>query len=485
MKKMLSWVLVLSFCLPILLSCGQETSGTKAPATVSDPSAATTAASPETGTPAFSASEEPEELKWDYGFGVYTIQTADGEHTLYKSSQILSLDGTNPDKARFTIHPKTKNDQACYAIYFGDDEVDLLAITSFLPDAAELKQERGGYDPKNIKNYWTFEAYEDGTCRIVPFSSKESRPICLAVRDGKVVVESREDDNPGQLFRIEKAGKHSTYREFASKGGNIFVRIHKNDLSIVTGITEEFMQEFADHFQEAYEAEIELTGYIPYDVIVVSGWENLGYVAGVSDNYHVINANRGFMREELVKSVSRKKNLNIFDLSFGLLHELGHMFDSGRGWNFESEAWTDLKLCYVLYKLTEDHKNTDGTVFGCASSDYGASRCFTYETMTEGLDIHKSKGAMTTVYGFFGAAKLFLDMTYDPDFGGWEPFIQTFHWFQDNGYTQNSFDRWTKFTTFVEKLSEFSGQDVKSKYLTEENWEVFRRYYQEETKDVV
>lgn len=228
-----------------------------------------------------------------------------------------------------------------------------------------------------------------------------------------------------------------------------------------------------------------MTGYIPYDVIVVSGWENLGYVAGVSDNYHVINANRGFMREELVKSVSRKKNLNIFDLSFGLLHELGHMFDSGRGWNFESEAWTDLKLCYVLYKLTEDHKNTDGTVFGCASSDYGASRCFTYETMTEGLDIHKSKGAMTTVYGFFGAAKLFLDMTYDPDFGGWEPFIQTFHWFQDNGYTQNSFDRWTKFTTFVEKLSEFSGQDVKSKYLTEENWEVFRRYYQEETKDVV
>ena len=114
MKKMLSWVLVLSFCLPILLSCGQETSGTKAPAIVSDPSATTTAASPETGTPASSASEEPEELKWDYGFGVYTIQTADGEHTLYKSSQILSLDGTNPDIAclvvfglPFTRKPKT------------------------------------------------------------------------------------------------------------------------------------------------------------------------------------------------------------------------------------------------------------------------------------------------------------------------------------------------------------------------------------------
>lgn len=130
---------------------GQETFRNQGPATVSDPSATTTAASPETGTPASSASEEPEELKWDYGFGVYTIQTADGEHTLYKSSQILSLDGTNPDKARFTIHPKTKNDQACYAIYFGDDEVDLLAITSFLPDAAELKQEPGRLRPQKYQ----------------------------------------------------------------------------------------------------------------------------------------------------------------------------------------------------------------------------------------------------------------------------------------------------------------------------------------------
>ena len=81
---------------------------------------------------------------------------------------------------------------------------------------------------------------------------------------------------------------------------------------------------------------------------------------------------------------------------------------------------------------------------------------------------------MTTVYGFFGAARLFLLMTYD---FGWEPFIRTFHWFQDNGYTQNSFDRWTRFTTFVDKLSEFSGKDIKNDYLTPENWQVFEDYY--------
>jgi hypothetical protein len=139
----------------------------------------------------------------------------------------------------------------------------------------------------------------------------------------------------------------------------------------------------------------------------------------------------------------RAERLQIMDLSFGMLHELGHMFDSQRGWNFESEAWTDLKLCYVLYKLTLDHKDTDGLVFGCASADYQPGTCFTYKTMAEGLDIHAHKGAMVTVYGFFAAARLFLLMAYD---FGWDPFIQTFHWYQDNGYTANDFERYERFT---------------------------------------
>ena len=121
-------------------------------------------------------------------------------------------------------------------------------------------------------------------------------------------------------------------------------------------------------------------------------------------------------------------------------------------------------------------------MFGCASADYSAGTCFTYETMAEGLDIHAHKGAMVTVYGFFAAARLFLLMAYD---FGWDPFIATFHWFQDNGYTQHSFERWERFTTFVDKLSEFSGKDIKKDYLTEENWQVFEDYYTGKTNTAV
>lgn len=38
------------------------------------------------------------------------------------------------------------------------------------------------------------------------------------------------------------------------------------------------------------------------------------------------------------------------DVNFGILHEMGHMFDDGRAWKFETEMQTDLKLVYVLYK---------------------------------------------------------------------------------------------------------------------------------------
>ena len=75
-----------------------------------------------------------------------------------------------------------------------------------------------------------------------------------------------------------------------------------------------------------------------------------------------------------------------------------------------------------------------------------------------------------------------LLMAYD---FGWDPFIKTFHWYQDNGYTQSSFERWERFTTFVDKLSEFSGKDIKKDYLSENNWKVFEDFYTGKTNQAV
>ena len=319
----------------------------------------------------------------------------------------------------------------------------------------------------------------DGYARLI----NKEQGKALAIQKGKVVLTDAADGDDAQLFKIEKAAKSDRFDQYTSKKGNIVIRVPFEFTEVKRNyLTPEFMQLFADHFQEAYEAEVALTGYVPYDVIVIDGWQDQNIVAGVVDNYNTIIVDKGFMKTEMTLMPLRLKFLEIYDMSFALLHEMGHMFDSQRAWNFESEAWTDLKLCYVIYKMTEDHKSTDGFVFGCAPADYRSSKeCFTYERLAECLNIHAKKGAMVTVYGFYGAAREFLLMAYD---FGWDPFIKTFHYFQDNGYTQQSFERWEKFTIFVEKLTEYSGVDIKTKYLSV-SWQVFDDYLNGRKTDVV
>ncbi len=486
MKRILALILALLMSLSVFASC--------APKTTTEPEAPSVSPTPSVSLPSQEASASQEEeipyadqdLKQQYG--VYEIQTLSGQKVCLNRTNQFVLDyKQNELSSRFTFHLKERVEDGFkvryYAIYRGDDERQALAISSFLPKSAKLKLENSGYNASD-KQLWTIENYEDGSCRIVPMMSHKDMPICLGVKDGAVVLMERDEKDQNQLFKIKKAEAHPEYEEFASDKGEVFVRIPYSftEKKGGVGLTDEFMKNWVNWMQEAVDAEVTLTGFRPYDIFVFSGWEELGYVAGVSDNYNFINANVGFMKSEMSNVAKRAERLNIMDMSFGMLHELGHMFDSQRGWNFESEAWTDLKLCYVIWKLTEDHKESDGLVFGCASADYQAGTCFTYETMAEGLNIHAHKGAMETVYGFFAAARLFLLMAYD---FGWDPFIKTFHWYQDNGYTQNSFERWERFTTFVDKLSEFSGKDIKNDYLSENNWKVFEDFYTGKTNTAV
>lgn len=510
MKKILCFLMTVLMLLPFFCACGgaapetatakktpasgeetamsaPETSNvapakTPTPEPTSEPTSEPTPEPTPSPEPTTTPAETPEGDLLQLEYGVYNILSADGEHKLaLNNKNQLIVNDEDEIRTRFTVHAKERKGERYYAIYKGDDEVKTLAINSVQPGKSKVTVTEGRYTPAD-KDLWSIVDCGYGVCRIIPMMSPKNQPLCLELVGNEVQVKPLDEANTAQLFRIEKAGEHPEFIEFRSDGGKIFIRLHRSAFNKSTGITEEHMQRFVNFFEEAYYKEIELTGYIPYDIIVINGWEDIKLAAGVSDNYNVITAGRAFMNSEMSNSARRWPLLEIFDLSFGMLHEMGHMFDSNRGWNFESEAWTDLKLCYVIYKMTLEHKTTDGITFGCSSSDYPTKICHVYETMADGLNIHAKKGAMTTVYGFFGAARLFLLMAYD---FGWEPFIKTFHWFQDNGYTAKSFERWERFTTFCDKLSEFSGRDIMTEYLTPENIEVFRAYYQGETTAAV
>lgn len=474
MKKILAILLALSLAmLPLLCSCAQNK--TTSPETPSTPKDEQSTPTPEVSLPDVSGtplSPDGTVTSDDIGYGVYYLTTQKGDKLAFQNNN-MKINSEKELDARFTIHKKTVDGETYYGIYMGDDESRALAVSS----SGILYASFDKYKPADTA-LWK-ATFADGFVR---FQNKD-RGTYLTIKGNKATLETLDEQQEGQLFKVEKAAKSTRFDEYVSKKGNIVIRFdYKLTQTKQNRLTESFLQTFADHFQEAYEAEIALTGYAPYDVIVIDGWQDRDIVAGVVDNYNVIIVDKEFMATEMKLMPLRLKFVEVYDMSFALLHEMGHMFDSQRAWNFESEAWTDLKLCYVLYKMTEDHKATDGRVYGCAPADYRSqSVCFKYEEMAECLNIHAHKGAMVTVYGFYGAAREFLLMAYD---FGWDPFIKTFHWFQDNGYTQPDFERMEKFEKFVEKLSEYSGKDIKKEYLTV-SWPIFEDFYTGKTNTAV
>ena len=88
---------------------------------------------------------------------------------------------------------------------------------------------------------------------------------------------------------------------------------------------------------------------------------------------------------------------------------------------------------------------------------YGANIINAYDIL--GSDFSKT-------YNIFGCTERFLEIKEDI---GWEPFKQTFHYFQENEVSYTGNTKQQKFENFVELLSGYGNVDVKS-YFSAEEW---------------
>ena len=77
----------------------------------------------------------------------------------------------------------------------------------------------------------------------------------------------------------------------------------------------------------------------------------------------------------------------------------------------------------------------------------------------------------TKQYGAYQAAYVMLRIQKAI---GWEPFKQTFKWFMDTN--TNPSGNYNKFIQFINKLTEYSGKDVKAMFSTNE-WNTFCEKY--------
>jgi len=158
------------------------------------------------------------------------------------------------------------------------------------------------------------------------------------------------------------------------------------------------------------------------------------------------------------------------DWSFGILHELGHLFDEGGLWNFHSEFWANTKMLYVLYDnegsfVRRDNQNW---TFATIQNDYPLNQ------------YQKSLGKTPPIFSMEGEIQDHDAMTYMfieiVKKIGWEPFKQTFRSYYNNSYPYHPYinllctenNNATKFNDFLDRLSYFSGENVRNVFTTEQ-----------------
>jgi len=307
---------------------------------------------------------------------------------------------------------------------------------------------------------WHLRKNADGT---YTFYSHINDDFCLSYKDGKFVAEKADGATGITSFHLEMKKRGTTlFNQYISSEGAITLRLPVKAKTHAK-LTDERAQKWANDLNIAYEAFVELTSYRVYDNIIVKAYEPCGHIGYVYTNcqYNVISISRDFMVTDLEKMVKRDAEA-ASDWNFCAMHEMGHLFDSQTGWYFESDMMTDFKLAYCLQK--------GGSV---APSEFPASTYFTYENIIDCYCSPTLGGTMESkgAYGFYQAAHVFMRIQQEL---GWEPFKQTFKWFIDTNTVPAA--KYDKFFTFVDKVSEFSGKNMRDMFSKNE-WKYFCEYY--------
>ncbi len=333
------------------------------------------------------------------------------------------------------------------------------------------------------------ESVEKGQDDVRNYLRKPSK-FCLAYSDGKFILqESTESVTPTGIthFQLEMTRRGSDQcLQYISDKGHIALRLPKT--AATRGrLTDARGQQWANDVELAYEAFIELTSYTPYDDIIVKAFapsSYMAYILGGSSpqfgrTYNTItvgtsgqpNAKNSWFVTDIRCLVLRGWGEHR-DVNFGVLHEMGHMFDDSRGWKFETEMQTDMKLVYVLDKYG----------FCAVPSGAAPTTVYTGENILE--DCYFAAGRtlrdMPTDqftddnYNIIEASGVFIRIKNEIT---WEPFKKAFAWYQANvGSSEVPSRNGDRFEFFVQKLDEYSEKDVRSLFEGNEYENLLKRY---------
>jgi len=368
--------------------------------------------------------------------GVYTLMNEKTESYLSWDGRRLLLSDT-PHQWKF--HDSGLNG---FHVFAGETNLLLDIDNAYVAVGTTIKLwEQTGYDVQ----IWHIKPNSNGTYSIL--YSGDNR-YCLGMESGNAVLQLRNTANAGQEWRLAcvSASGPKEYLSVKGRSGIVELRLPTDITSV---ISESRLQQWADDLETAYATFYELTQYLPYSCIVVEAYKPSQYVGWVSDGSNIIHIDNTFIYGDLRKMAARA-----CDWNFCALHEMGHMFDMRRPWNFETECLTDLKLAYVLER---NNVAASPSEFSASENFYGADIINAYRILSSDFSY---------TYDIFGCTERFLEIKADI---GWNPFKQTFQYLQENAAAYTAYTPQQKLVEFVDLLTLYSGRNVKG-YFTAAEW---------------
>jgi len=367
--------------------------------------------------------------------GIYTFKNAKDGRYLSPNQGELSLSSTPKN---WELKAKTEN---FFQIY-SENSTKLIDVdNAYIASGTAVKMwQNTGYDAQ----LWQVSKNKSGTYSIL---CAPNTSYCLGFENGRAVLQQRNYDNTAQEWNITEQ-ENKSYQTYLSKGEIIELQISSSVTSI---IPKSRLAKWVDDLEKAYYSFYELTNFKPYEKIIIVAYKKcteIGY-GYVIDNSNIIHIDKDLLVDDLKKMKARNNDWN-----FCALHEMGHMFDCNRAWNFEAEVLTDLKVAYVL----------EANSASAAPAEFDATNIFCGKDI---INAYSSLGTdFSKSYDVYALAHRFLKIKNDI---GWEPFKQVFHNLQSNNTSYSTATNQKKFETFITLLGNYSGKNIKS-YFTQNEW---------------
>ena len=326
----------------------------------------------------------------------------------------------------------------------------LWRIESFQEDKFYLKDIDGYYHAEywwgNIQTavdsgYTEQHWYLYKKDNLVLFEHVDSSKFLHYSNDNKLLICEENDNKEGFYFIFEEESFTDGYPyiEILSDASKIALRIEPIVLNFAN---KEWLKNWINDIERAFYSLARLVGFEPFNKIEIRGYTNCNTWGYIYYGKPIIHINKDCLKKEIIRMRQRKDR----GISFGTLHELSHLFDK-HYWTFEGEATANMKIAYVLNELG----------FKVCLSSHSNEESFTYSNYVEAL--YNEHGRLDNVKSLF-CSSLAAKFGEIARVIGWDAFKETFR----NYPTIENTSKVERFNMFIDKLSEYSNQDVRAMF---------------------